>query len=102
MPDLHPVLAVLFCMVIGAGFGALNGLLIAFGRVPSIIVTLGTLALFRSFLVEWSDAKTITTASLPQWLVDLPSASAFSDRRSGCAGDRPARPGRRALSPALP
>jgi rhamnose transport system permease protein len=40
--------------------------------VPSIIVTLGTLALYRSFLVEWSDAKTITTASLPQWLVDLP------------------------------
>ena len=78
MPDLHPVLAVLLCMVIGACFGALNGILIAFGRVPSIIVTLGTLALYRSFLVEWSDAKTITTASLPQWLVDLPSASAFS------------------------
>ena len=78
MPDLHPVLTVLLCMAIGAGFGALNGLLIAFGRVPSIIVTLGTLALFRSFLVEWSDAKTITTASLPQWLVDLPSANAFS------------------------
>ena len=78
MPDLHPVLAVLFCVALGGAFGALNGLIIAFGRVPSIIVTLGTLALFRSFLVEWSDAKTITTASLPQWLVDLPSATAFS------------------------
>jgi rhamnose transport system permease protein len=78
MPELHPILAVLFCMALGAGFGALNGIIIAFGRVPSIIVTLGTLALYRSFLVEWSDAKTITTASLPQWLVDLPSANAFS------------------------
>lgn len=78
MPDLHPVLAVLFCMALGGAFGALNGIIIAWGRVPSIIVTLGTLALFRSFLVEWSDAKTITTASLPQWLVDLPSANAFS------------------------
>jgi rhamnose transport system permease protein len=78
MPDLNPVLTVLLCMAIGAGFGALNGIIIAWGRVPSIIVTLGTLALFRSFLVEWSDAKTITTASLPQWLVDLPSANAFS------------------------
>jgi rhamnose transport system permease protein len=46
--------------------------------VPSIIVTLGTLALYRSFLVQYSDAKTITTASLPQWLVDLPQANAFS------------------------
>lgn len=78
MPDLHPVFAVLFCMALGAALGAINGIIIAWGRVPSIIVTLGTLALFRSFLVEWSDAKTITTASLPQWLVDLPSANAFS------------------------
>lgn len=77
-PDLHPVLAVLFCMTLGAGFGALNGIIIAWGRVPAIIVTLGTLALFRSFLVEWSDARTITTASLPQWLVELPSANAVS------------------------
>ncbi|MFN3280772.1 MAG: ABC transporter permease, partial [Tabrizicola sp.] len=78
MPELHPVLAVVFCTALGAAMGAINGLLIAFGRVPSIIVTLGTLALFRSFLVEWSNARTITTASLPQWLVELPSANAVS------------------------
>ena len=59
-------------------FSAVNGVLVAFGRVPSIIVTLGTLALLRSFLVEYSDARTITTASLPQWLVELPQANAFS------------------------
>jgi len=78
MPELHPALVVLFCMALGAAAGALNGVLVAWGRVPSIIVTLGTLALFRTFLVEWSDAKTITTASLPEWLVELPSATAFS------------------------
>lgn len=78
MPDLHPVLVVLLAMAIGAAAGAINGVLIAFGRVPSIIVTLGTLALFRSFLVEYSDATTITTASLPTWLVDLPQESLFS------------------------
>ena len=78
MPDLDPVLVVLFCMGLGALAGAINGVLVAWGRVPSIIVTLGTLALFRTFLVEWSGAKTITTASLPQWLVDLPSAAAIS------------------------
>lgn len=73
--ELHPLLAVLMAMGIGAGFGAINGLLVAYGRVPSIIVTLGTLALYRSFLVEYSDARTITTASLPAWLVDLPQTS---------------------------
>jgi rhamnose transport system permease protein len=75
---MHPVFAVLLAMGIGAVAGAINGIIIAWGRVPSIIVTLGTLALYRSFLVEYSNATTITTASLPQWLVDLPQASLFS------------------------
>ncbi|MEY4696990.1 MAG: hypothetical protein RIT14_1418 [Pseudomonadota bacterium] len=78
MPEMHPVFAVLLAMGIGALAGAINGLIIAWGRVPSIIVTLGTLALFRSFLVEYSNATTITTASLPAWLVDLPQANLFS------------------------
>lgn len=78
MPEMHPVLAVLLAMGIGAVAGAINGVIIAWGRVPSIIVTLGTLALYRSFLVEYSDAATITTASLPQWLVDLPQANLFT------------------------
>lgn len=78
VPDLPPLVVALMAMGIGAGLGAVNGVLVAFGRVPSIIVTLGTLALLRSFLVEYSDARTITTASLPQWLVELPQANAFS------------------------
>ena len=77
-PDLHPLAVALLAMGIGGALGAINGVLVAWGRVPSIIVTLGTLALYRSFLVQYSDAKTITTASLPQWLVDLPQANAFS------------------------
>ena len=78
LPDLHPVLVVGLAMGIGAAAGAINGLIVAYGRVPSIIVTLGTLALCRTFLVEYSDAATITTASLPGWLVDLPQKSLFS------------------------
>ena len=77
-PDLHPLAVAMIAMGIGGLMGAINGVLVAWGRVPSIIVTLGTLALYRSFLVQYSDAKTITTASLPQWLVDLPQANAFS------------------------
>ena len=60
--------------------------------VEVAFVTLGTLALYRSFLVEWSDAKTITTASLPQWLVDLPSANAFSIAGQVFSGIKPRQP----------
>jgi len=70
--DLHPLMAVLIAVGLGAGLGAINGVLVAFAGVPSIIVTLGTLAIFRGLLVDLSGAKTVTTDSLPLWLVDLP------------------------------
>ena len=76
-PGLNPVLVVGIAMGMGAILGAINGVLVAWGRVPSIIVTLGTLALFRTFLVEHSGAKTITADALPKWLVDLPQKTAF-------------------------
>ena len=76
-PGLNPVLVVIVAMGMGAVLGAINGVLVAWGRVPSIIVTLGTLALFRTFLVEHSGAKTITADALPKWLVDLPQQTAF-------------------------
>jgi rhamnose transport system permease protein len=75
---LHPVPFVALCLLVGGCCGAINGVLVAYARVPSIIVTLGTLALYRTWLVEYSDARTITTSSLPQWLVDFPSATLFS------------------------
>jgi rhamnose transport system permease protein len=70
--DMNPALFVLMCLALGALCGAINGVMVAYGRVPSIIVTLGTLALYRTFLVEYSDARTITTDSLPKWIVDFP------------------------------
>ena len=72
-PDLGPVLLVAYAMTLGAMFGAINGALVAFAKVPSIIVTLGTMALFRSALVEYSDSKSISTANLPDWLVSFPN-----------------------------
>ena len=75
---LDPASTLLLALFIGAACGAINGALVAYGRVPSIIVTLGTLALYRTFLVEYSDARTITTDSLPSWVVDLPQAVLFS------------------------
>jgi rhamnose transport system permease protein len=69
---LVPVLAVL----IGAVFGAANGFLVSRFNLPSIIVTLGTLAIFRSILVESSDGASITTDSLPPWLPAFAQANA--------------------------
>lgn len=70
--DLSPVVAVLLAIGLGAAMGLLNGIIIAYGRVPAIITTLGTLAIYRTLLVQYSGAKTVTTNSLPAWLLDLP------------------------------
>ncbi len=76
--DLHPAIVVLMAIGVGALLGAINGLLVAYGNIPSIIVTLGTLAIYRTILVEYSDAQTVLTANLPQWLLDLPRSTIIS------------------------
>jgi ribose transport system permease protein len=40
------VLALFVAVLFGAGLGLLNGLIFAFGRIPSFVVTLGTLSVF--------------------------------------------------------
>jgi rhamnose transport system permease protein len=75
---LPAVLAVAVAMAIGAGLGLVNGVLVAVTRVPSIIVTLGTLSIFRSLLTGHAGGKTIATGSLPEWLVDLPRSTVFA------------------------
>ena len=76
--EMDPFIALLMSIGLGAILGGFNGFLVAFGRVPAIIVTLGTLALYRTILVEFSDAQTITTMMLPQWLLDLPRTNIVS------------------------
>ena len=75
--DMSPVTAVLLAMAMGGGLGLINGVIIAYGRVPAIITTLGTLAGFRAILVGGGNAESIITSALPTWLVDLPRLNAF-------------------------
>lgn len=72
------VFAVLLAVAIGALLGLINGIIVAFGAIPSIIVTLGTLAIYRTWLISYADARTITTSSLPDWIVDLPRSTVFT------------------------
>jgi rhamnose transport system permease protein len=71
--DLHPALAVAMAIALGAFLGSINGLLVAYGRVPAIITTLGTLAIYRAALVELSGAKTVVIDAMPKWIQELPS-----------------------------
>lgn len=76
--DIPPLLVIGMCVGLGGLLGAINGVIVAWGRVPAIVTTLGTLAIFRVALVELSGSKTVTTESLPTWVVDLPRVTLFS------------------------
>jgi rhamnose transport system permease protein len=71
--DIPPLLVVLMAIGVGAALGAVNGVLVSYGRVPAIIVTLGTLAIYRTLLVAFSGAQTVLTSKLPDWIQQLPS-----------------------------
>jgi rhamnose transport system permease protein len=65
-PALPPPLALLLGMALGAALGSLNGTIIAFGGVPPIIVTLGTLSIYRGLIFLYSGSKsTINASELP-------------------------------------
>jgi rhamnose transport system permease protein len=76
--DMSPLAAVGIAVIFGALLGGINGAIVAYARVPAIIVTLGTLAIYRGVLVEYAQAKTITTQMMPRWLLDVPRLNVFS------------------------
>jgi rhamnose transport system permease protein len=53
-PEFPPVAAVALGMALGSVLGIFNGLVIAYGRVPAIIATLGTLSIYRGMVFMYS------------------------------------------------
>lgn len=75
---MPPLLAVALACGVGATMGMANGVLIAYGRVPAIITTLGTLWLYRMLLVNYAGSRTITTDAMPAWVTELPQVNLFT------------------------
>ena len=72
-PTMNPVFIIALCILLGVIMGAINGLIVAYGGVPAIVATLGTLAIYRSILSTTASAEPVTVAKLPDWIVDLNS-----------------------------
>lgn len=72
-PSMNPFFIIGLCILLGAVMGTINGLIVAYGGVPAIVATLGTLALYRSILSTTASADPVTVAKLPDWIVDLNS-----------------------------
>nr|WP_254431355.1 ABC transporter permease [Agromyces sp. Marseille-P2726] len=62
-----PTLAVfLIVIVFGAVLGLVNGALVAFAKVPSLVITLGTLYAYRGINVLWAGGDRVNASDLPR------------------------------------
>jgi rhamnose transport system permease protein len=71
----HPGISVALVMVIGCaiglGLGLLNGLLASYGGVPAIVVTLGTLYIYRGADYAIAGGKQINAYQVPESFLSL-------------------------------
>ena len=72
-PGLPVVVALLAGILVGVVCGAVNGAVTAVGKVPSLVVTLGTLYVFWGIDYAWAGGRQINAADLPDSLLSLGS-----------------------------
>jgi rhamnose transport system permease protein len=74
-PGTPVVVALLVGIVFGAGCGLVNGALVRFGNVPALVVTLGTLYVFRGVAYFWAGGQQINADELPQAFLGFGTAT---------------------------
>jgi rhamnose transport system permease protein len=73
--DLPLPLVFLLGMGLGAACGLLNGVLVTWGQVPALVVTLGTLYAFRGIAFLWTEGRQVNAETLPDPFLNLGSDS---------------------------
>ena len=74
-PDFPIFGLIVIAMIVGGLCGLLNGLLVSYGKIPSIIATLGTLAIIRGAVFVVSDNVQIDPNDVPKGIIALSSTS---------------------------
>jgi rhamnose transport system permease protein len=62
----------------GAVLGLVNGVLVAYGQVPSLVITLGTLYIYRGVMLTWAGSDRINAGDLPDGFLALGTRSVLS------------------------
>jgi ABC-type sugar transport system ATPase subunit/ribose/xylose/arabinose/galactoside ABC-type transport system permease subunit len=73
-PELNVFFGVGVACLVGLACGLLNGVIVTIGRVPAIVVTLGTLALYRGLCSILTGGRQVNSDEVPQAWLDLTSA----------------------------
>jgi rhamnose transport system permease protein len=70
-PDLALPVVFLLGIALGAACGLFNGILVTWGQVPALVVTLGTLYAFRGLAFLWTDGSQVSAHQLPDPFLDI-------------------------------
>src|SRR5829696_6806588 len=73
-PDLPVIVTIAVAIVVGTALGFANGALVAFVGIPPIVVTLGTLAIFRGLVFVISGGRWITSDKVGAEFLHFPHA----------------------------
>ncbi|WP_300342661.1 ABC transporter permease [Nesterenkonia sp.] len=65
LPGIPIAAVVVIGVAAGAGLGLINGLLVAFGKVPALVVTLGTMYIYRGIVLTWAGSDRINASDMP-------------------------------------
>lgn len=74
-PELPVIVGVAAAIAVGAALGLVNGLVVTIFKLPSIIVTLGTLSLYRGLIFFISGARQVDPQYIPRGLIELSQTS---------------------------
>lgn len=75
LPEVPVIVGVLSAILVGAALGFVNGAIVTAFRLPSIIVTLGTLSLYRGLVFLVSGARQVDPQFIPRGLIEMSQTS---------------------------
>jgi rhamnose transport system permease protein len=70
-PGLPILVVVLVGLLAGGVLGLVNGLLVALGKVPALVITLGTLYIYRGVVLAWEGSSQISASDMPNGFLSL-------------------------------
>lgn len=70
-PDLPWPVVLVIGVLIGAVLGLINGLVVAYAKVPALVITLGTLYIYRGIFLTWAGSDRINASDMPSDFLKL-------------------------------
>jgi len=70
-PGMPVFLVFIIGLAFGGALGLINGLLVSFGKVPALVITLGTLYIYRGVFLTWAGANRVNASDMPDGFLKL-------------------------------